>query len=70
MADDADLTADRDEKEYTMRIAASRQPGGPPFTGGCHYCQEGLAYPLRYCDAECRDAHSLELRLKKQGGVE
>lgn len=64
MADEADITADRDESEYAMRLAASRKPAGPVANGSCHWCQEPMAHPLRYCDRECRDFHEIELKVK------
>lgn len=64
MADEADMTADRDELEAPMRIAASRKPVGPPATGVCHWCEEPVGPSLRYCDADCRDDHARYLRRK------
>lgn len=64
MADEADITADRDESEYAMRLVASRKPDGPKANGTCHWCHEPVVQLLRYCDAECRDFHEVELKVK------
>lgn len=64
MADIADITAERDESEHALRLAASRKPDGPQANGFCHWCDEAVAHPLRYCDAECRDFHERELKVK------
>lgn len=64
MADEADITADRDEAEFGMRLAASRKPVGPAANGSCHWCQEPVSKLARYCDAECRDFHAREQKLK------
>ena len=64
MADEADITAERDESEYAMRLAASRKPVGPAANGSCHWCEEPVPKTVRYCDAECRDFHAREQKLK------
>lgn len=63
MADIADITAERDESEHALRLAASRKPVGPQANGFCHWCDEPVDRPLRYCDAECRDSHEREQKL-------
>ena len=63
MADIADITAERDESEYAMRLAASRKPAGPVANGSCHWCDEPVAPTVRYCDAHCRDFHEREQKL-------
>lgn len=67
MADIADITAERDESEHALRLAASRKPAGPQANGFCHWCEESVAPTLRYCDAECRDFHERETALKARG---
>lgn len=37
---------------------ASKKPEGPKATGQCLYCGERLPVPMRWCDAECRNAWS------------
>ena len=66
MADEADMTADRDELEAPMRLAASRKPVGPPPTGKCHWCDEPVGVGMRYCDSECRDDHERMLRVNRR----
>lgn len=67
MADVIDVTADREEREAPMRIAASRRPEGPAATGVC--LDPGCAAPLieagrRWCDGDCRDMWAKTQRSK------
>lgn len=55
MADIADITTDRAEREAPYLLAASRRPSGPVAMGICHWCEEPLAGEARFCDAGCRD---------------
>lgn len=59
--DEADITAERMEREMD-RILRLRRASGPAPTGACLWCGEPLASPLRWCDEDCRDdwerAHS------------
>ena len=55
MADDADITADRDELEAPMRLAASRRHEGRKATGKCHWCGAPVLSSLRFCDTECAE---------------
>ena len=43
MADDADLTTERAEKEAGALLLASRQPEGGVPTGRCHWCDDHAA---------------------------
>lgn len=67
MADEADMTGEREEREAPMRIAASRKPVGPVATGSCLFCD---AKPLpeghRWCDAGCREDWELDKRARSQ----
>lgn len=55
MADDADLTDARIEREMTMRLAElRRQKEALPYSGQCYWCGESLPPPKRWCDADCR----------------
>ena len=56
MADEADKTAERAELEAPALIAASRRPAGPVANGSCHWCGERVPEPMRWCDADCRNA--------------
>lgn len=64
--DDADLTAERAEREAPALLAANRKPEGPAPTGRCLYCDEIVGDEQRWCDAEHRDAWLLET--KRRGG--
>lgn len=62
MADEADMTAERDELEAPMRLAASRKPVGLPATGRCHWCEESVTASLRFCDDDCKTDHERYVR--------
>lgn len=68
MADEVDMTAERDEREAPARLAASRKPYTPPANGRCFWCKDLVAPGLRYCDDDCRDDHASADRLAKIGG--
>ncbi|TSE20593.1 hypothetical protein Talka_00945 [Tepidimonas alkaliphilus] len=54
MADDADLTQARIERE--MDGLLRRRPSAPPPCGACLWCEAPLPAQRRWCDADCRDA--------------
>lgn len=56
MPDIVDITMERDEREAGARMAASRKAEGPVANGSCHYCGERIPEPMRWCDADCRNA--------------
>lgn len=64
--DDADMTADRAEKEAPYLLAASRKPIGPVATGRCLFCDDiapddqPWCPGQRWCDSTCRDAWTRE----------
>lgn len=57
MSDDVDITTERDEREYHMRLAASRRDEGRPVDGSCHWCATPVPPPSRFCDRECQIDH-------------
>ena len=63
MADDVDVTMERDEAERADRMRASRKPEGPAPTGFCFWCENPVSAISRYCNAECRDEHVEHNRL-------
>lgn len=52
--DEADITAERLEREMA-RLLAMRRASGPQPAGACLWCGAPLAPHLRWCDADCRD---------------
>lgn len=52
--DEADITAERLEREME-RLLALRRASGPQPTGACLWCGDPLAPRLRWCSPECRD---------------
>lgn len=66
MADDADRTADRQEREYHFLRLASLQPTAPEPAGHCLFCGEETAE--RWCSTECRDDYERENRGRRIAG--
>lgn len=69
MADEADLTTERDEREAPARLAASRKPCLPPANGRCFSCGELIEPGLRYCDRDCQADHERVLRARGRRGL-
>lgn len=65
MADEADLSVERGEREWGALMRAARKPDGPRPNGFCHFCGETVAAALRFCSVECRDDAEREARLRK-----
>ena len=69
MADDADITAERDEAEMPRRLAMSWRDPGPAANGFCHSCRELVAPQLHYCDTDCATDHARTLRARERNGT-
>lgn len=70
MADDADVTVDRAEKEAPMLLAASKKAEGPLPKGCCYYCDTKLPSKVaRWCDADCRGDWEKEDNLRNRRGI-
>jgi len=67
--DDADISADRAEKEAPYLLAASKRPEGPAPTGLCLWCDEVVGDDQRWCDGECRDQYERDRRMASRGRV-
>ena len=69
MADEVDMTAERQEREAAYLLQAARKPVGPKPTGFCLSCEKQFDNKVqRFCDADCRDDYDKEqLRLKRNG---
>lgn len=39
-----------------------------PYTKHCYYCDDDVAQPLVFCDANCRDDWEKEQRLRRNAG--
>jgi hypothetical protein len=63
MMDDIDRSNERDEILLEAQRAV-RMPVQHP-TGRCLNCEEPVPTGVCYCDADCRDDHEKELRLRK-----
>jgi hypothetical protein len=55
MPDDGDISQARQEIEERILTAALRERSHQevPITGKCHYCQEPIEHPKRWCDQNC-----------------
>lgn len=53
MADEADITGERERFIHLGNLARSKKPEGPPATGNCLNCGEALPPSVRWCDADC-----------------
>lgn len=67
MTDDADSSDAKIEAAILEGIRRVREGKALPWTGECHYCEDAVPEPLRFCDADCRDdyeriEHSRRLR--------
>lgn len=69
MADEVDMTAERDELEAPMRLAASRKPTPPAPNGHCMSCDAPVPVGHRYCDEDCRADFEYAERMRQIGGV-
>ena len=69
MADEADVTAERMEKQEAALIAAARQPSGPVATGRCLYCDEIVGDAQRWCDTECHQGYEREVAARRRVGL-
>lgn len=65
--DDADISAERAEKEAPYLLAASRRPDGPAATGRCLWCDDIVGDTARWCGRECRDQYEREQRAAARG---
>lgn len=63
--DSADLIT-----ELFLRSALSRkQPEGPRANGHCHFCQENIEWPNRWCDKDCLEDWEKEQRAKQHVAI-
>lgn len=53
--DDADLTAEREERQAELARKYRRPAPALAATGACLFCGDELGDGLRFCDAHCRD---------------
>jgi hypothetical protein len=67
MADEADLTADRMEKEEELRRRLVRKPELPPC-GVCYFCGEDVGSDKKFCNAECAEDFEFEQKMKQRQG--
>ncbi|UZZ64528.1 DksA-like zinc-finger protein [Curvibacter phage PCA1] len=63
------MTTERTADDAVWQLAMTKKPEGPAAKGECHYCGEVLDAGLRFCDADCRDAHEAEAVLRRARGL-
>ena len=68
--DDADRAEERIEQAMDDALAEVRraQEHGVKAVGVCLFCGEPLPDHMRFCDADCRDSHEHEQRMKMIAG--
>lgn len=67
--DDADLTAEREERHAEL-LRKYRKPDPALLpTGACLNCGEPLHDDVRFCDAHCRDDHAKRERMTRIAGA-
>lgn len=69
MADEVDITTEREEINIQNAIKASRTAKGPDANGRCHWCDEIVSDEHRWCDADCREAWERERTMRKRNGL-
>lgn len=50
-----ELAAEREEIARRSALVTSKKPEGPKPTGHCLYCGVKVPFPIRWCNAQCRD---------------
>ena len=63
MADIIDQAQDQNPDALSTR---QREPEGPPWTGYCHYCDERVSHPRRFCDFNCADDWETERKAEQR----
>jgi hypothetical protein len=68
MADDADITAARQEAEAALFARRRREPALVPM-GLCYFCQSDAPSTTHlFCNTECRDDYEAEQRALARNG--
>ncbi len=64
MADDVDITTEREEKMMAqMRLQVPVNELDP--IGYCHWCGEKIERPKKFCDSDCASDHEANKRLNR-----
>lgn len=63
MADEGDMSVKHEEE--ALKVALANHQNQPkvrplPYIGLCHYCQEAVPKPERFCDEDCKDDYQYE----------
>lgn len=68
--DDADMTAERAEREAPYLLRAAKKPEGPAAVGYCLHCGEPFenGSTKRFCDSVCRDDFQYQENRKRALG--
>lgn len=63
MADIIDQAQDQNPDALSTR---QREPEGPEFTGYCHYCDERVSHPRRFCNFNCATDWEIERKAEQR----
>lgn len=69
MADEVDITTEREEHNIANAILASRKAVGLKARGTCHWCEEPVGDGVLFCSVECRDDHERVSVARKRAGL-
>ena len=69
MADEVDITTEREEMNIANAIRAAHQDSGPQPTGACHWCDEPVGPTDRWCSLECKVDWERDFTLRKKVGL-
>jgi hypothetical protein len=64
MADEVDLTQEREERMMALRMKQTYKPELEP-KGACYFCDEEVAHPQKFCDSYCAEDYEKYKRLKR-----
>lgn len=56
------------QRNASIEAARKAAPGGPGYTGLCHYCSAEAPSPRRFCDGECLKGWERVLAARKRNG--
>lgn len=57
MSNNLDIASEREEIARRSALLTSRKPEGPVASGHCLYCGVKVPFPMRWCNATCRDGY-------------
>lgn len=61
--DEADMA--QGQIEQAMAVLLARRKPELPFIGACHYCEEPVQEPRRFCSGDCSEDWEFEQRMRR-----